>query len=212
MSLAVSMSGRCHQRWCNFYVVCTASLSWNQWLKCHLMLGNTVPVRPVIEIPRSHTSHFIKVLRHTQAPVGSPKADLQFPHIWFSTLTTAWNSLLCTCDMQFITFLQFLIQCLRSSYTSWEVLCISAHMWSLTCEADFLFDGASWKQKRTLFYIATDSEWGQVSLRLKSEANVYPKSKLKAKLDLMSAVWSKSGLKSLFTDLTKVWCLVSDRT
>jgi len=114
--------------------------------------------------------------------------------------------------MQFITFLQFLIQCLRSSYTSWEVLCISAHMWSLTCEADFLFDGASWKQKRTLFYIATDSEWGQVSLRLKSEANVYPKSKLKAKLDLMSAVWSKSGLKSLFTDLTKVWCLVSDRT
>ena len=32
----------------------------HQWLKCHSMQGNAVPVPPVIEIQRSHTSNFIK--------------------------------------------------------------------------------------------------------------------------------------------------------
>ena len=59
-----------------------------QWLKCHWMQGNAVPVPPIIEIQRSHASSFIKTLVAPQLPVRGPKADVQFSHLRFFTLTT----------------------------------------------------------------------------------------------------------------------------
>ena len=49
---------------------------------------SAVPAPPIIEIQRFHTSDFIKTLVGPQPPVWGPKADVQFPHLWFSTLTT----------------------------------------------------------------------------------------------------------------------------
>jgi len=47
----------------------------------------------VMEIQRSHTTNFIKVLEGPQQPVWGPKADAQFSHLWFSTLTTDGHGL-----------------------------------------------------------------------------------------------------------------------
>ena len=62
-----------------------------QWLKCHWMQGNAVPAPLVIEIHHSHTSDFIKTPRGPQTPVSGRKADAQFPHLGFSTLTWLHN-------------------------------------------------------------------------------------------------------------------------
>ena len=61
-----------------------------QCLKCHWTQRNAVPAPMIAEIQRSHTSHFIKTLTGRQPPAAKPKGDvsLQFPHLWFSTLTT----------------------------------------------------------------------------------------------------------------------------
>ena len=59
-----------------------------QWLKYHWTQGNAVPVPPIIEIQRSHASSFIKTLVAPQLPVRGPKADVQFSHLRFFTLTT----------------------------------------------------------------------------------------------------------------------------
>ena len=62
----------------------------HQWLKCHSMQGNAVPVPPVIEIQRSHTSNFIKrSLAHNHLFGGGEgvKTGVQFScHLWFSTV------------------------------------------------------------------------------------------------------------------------------
>jgi len=48
-----------------------------------------VPAPPTIEIQRSHTSNFnLENARGTQQPVWGPTTDVQFRHLWFSTLTT----------------------------------------------------------------------------------------------------------------------------
>jgi len=52
-----------------------------QWLKGHWTQGNAVPVPLVIEIERSHTSNFIKMLGDPRPPVVEPKTGVQFPHL-----------------------------------------------------------------------------------------------------------------------------------
>jgi len=42
---------------------------------------------PIIEIQHSRTWNFIQMLRVPQPPAKGPKADVQFRHLWFSTLT-----------------------------------------------------------------------------------------------------------------------------
>jgi len=58
------------------------------WMHCR----NAVPAAPIIEIQRSHTSNFIKTLRGSQLPDWGPKAGVQFPQLWFSTLTASHAS------------------------------------------------------------------------------------------------------------------------
>jgi len=64
----------------------------NQLLMWYWTQGNAVPAPPVTEIQRSHTSDFIeRVQYHLLGAHFGPNLIIQFPHLWFSTLTTVNN-------------------------------------------------------------------------------------------------------------------------
>ena len=74
--------------WLSVVSADAVSCGVQQWLKYHCTQGNAVPAPPIIGIQRSHTSSFIKSDQGPKPPVWRPKADVQFPHLWFSTLNT----------------------------------------------------------------------------------------------------------------------------
>jgi len=59
-----------------------------QWLNCHWTQGNAVPAPPITEIQRSYTSKFHTNARGPTTTCCGSNADVQFPHLIFSTLTT----------------------------------------------------------------------------------------------------------------------------
>jgi len=73
---------------------------WYIWLKksdhgykqYNWTQDNAVFAPLVIAIQRSYTSNFIKTPRDPKLPVAKRKADVQFPHLWSSSLTTQYKT------------------------------------------------------------------------------------------------------------------------